>query len=462
MIVADHGRRQRCRQYGVPRGIDDVRRHGPGEVGVQGKRQQIGVQVVRLDPRQREVAVHPGAAMARRVLADRLDAGGEQAGRQRPRRAAPPTTGSSASARSPMTACAPGWRGRAPVRRRRRSRRRHNRGRSARRSARRHAGRRRGAGEQRAERRRGGMRAPVRRPQAGDAAALLVHHQHGLRRQGSAQCGDQRRQLPRASILRANRITPAGGCARNSAASSADSVGPAMPTMAAFRSRRPSSRPPWRGRARRMRWPGRRRRSRRCARAKGVAVVLDLAEGRLAMAEQVRHALRQPLPFALAAPSDANAASCTSGPFAAARRAPVRRSGSLVRRRRRLFGAACPAGADVATGAGTGTADGAAAAGRAAPAAPALPAAAPACRRWCRRRPTGFLVRAGDLHAARVVRLHPDRADCRPAPPARRRCDGRSASSRRQPTSKHAAQAAGDQRQPLRGRVHAARWRGTR
>ena len=44
---------------------------------------------------------------------------------------------------------------------------------------------------------------------------------------------------------------------RNSAASSADSVGPAMPTMAAFRSRRSSSRPPWRGRARRMRWPGR-------------------------------------------------------------------------------------------------------------------------------------------------------------------------------------------------------------
>ena len=37
------------------------------------------------------------------------------------------------------------------------------------------------------------------------------------------------------SMLRANRITPTGGYARNIAASSADSAGPAMPTMAAFR-----------------------------------------------------------------------------------------------------------------------------------------------------------------------------------------------------------------------------------
>ena len=67
----------------VPGGIDDVRRHGPGQVGIQGKRQQIGLESVRLHERQREMAVHPGAAVARRMLAHRLHAGGQQPGRER-------------------------------------------------------------------------------------------------------------------------------------------------------------------------------------------------------------------------------------------------------------------------------------------------------------------------------------------------------------------------------------------
>ena len=57
-------------------------------------------------------------------------------------------------------------------------------------------------------------------------------------------------------MLRANRMTPHGCSARNSAASSADSAGPAIPTMAAFRTRPPSSRRPWRASSRRSWWPG--------------------------------------------------------------------------------------------------------------------------------------------------------------------------------------------------------------
>ena len=45
MIVAITRRGQCRRQGGVPGGIDDVRRHRPGQVGVQGERQQIGLEV---------------------------------------------------------------------------------------------------------------------------------------------------------------------------------------------------------------------------------------------------------------------------------------------------------------------------------------------------------------------------------------------------------------------------------
>ena len=41
------------------------------------------------------------------------------------------------------------------------------------------------------------MGAPVRRPQARDPAAFLIHHQHGVRRQDAAQVGGQRGKLRR-------------------------------------------------------------------------------------------------------------------------------------------------------------------------------------------------------------------------------------------------------------------------
>ena len=104
----DHGRGQCRRQRGIPGRIDDVRRHGPGQVGVQGERQQIGIQIVGLDARQRQMAVHPRAAMPGRMLADRLHARRRAAPRRSAVPAARPRAGSSASARSPITAWAPG------------------------------------------------------------------------------------------------------------------------------------------------------------------------------------------------------------------------------------------------------------------------------------------------------------------------------------------------------------------
>ncbi len=51
------------------------------------------------------------------------------------------------------------------------------------------------AGEAPAERGRRRMRSPMRRAEAGDAAALLVHHQHGVARQDPPQRCGERRQL---------------------------------------------------------------------------------------------------------------------------------------------------------------------------------------------------------------------------------------------------------------------------
>ena len=74
----DDERGQGRGQRRIERRVDDVRRHHPGQIGVARERQQVGVEMVRLDGRQRQMAVDAGAAMARRVLADRLHAGGEQ------------------------------------------------------------------------------------------------------------------------------------------------------------------------------------------------------------------------------------------------------------------------------------------------------------------------------------------------------------------------------------------------
>ena len=98
-------------------------------------------------------------------------------------------------------------------------------------------------------------------------------------------------------MLRANRMTPHGFSARSSAVSSADSAGPAIPTIAAFRSPPPSSRHPWHAPSRRTRWPERRRRNRRAARAHCLAVVLGLAERGLALTQKVRQALGEALPL---------------------------------------------------------------------------------------------------------------------------------------------------------------------
>ena len=56
----DHGRRQRRRQRGVPARIEDVRRHRPGQVGVQGERQQVGVEVGSPPPAAARDGCRPG------------------------------------------------------------------------------------------------------------------------------------------------------------------------------------------------------------------------------------------------------------------------------------------------------------------------------------------------------------------------------------------------------------------
>ncbi len=182
----DHRRRQCRRQGGVPGGIDDVRRHGPGQVGVQGERQQIGIQVVRLDPRQRQMAVDARAAMAGRVLPDRLNAGGEQPRCQRaPQRrhlSRLPGQGPIADDRVRT--------GYGKVEHRRGN---HiETGRGAIQADQ-------GAGQPRraqvAQGRSGRMGAPVRRTQPRHAATFLIHHQHRVRWQDPAQLGDQCRKL---------------------------------------------------------------------------------------------------------------------------------------------------------------------------------------------------------------------------------------------------------------------------
>ena len=88
------------------------------------------------------------------------------------------------------------------------------------------------------------------------------------RRQNATQFGRQRAQLwwRRQYCARTGSLRRADDAA-NSSASSADSDGPAIPTIAAFRSRLPSSRTLWRARDRKNPWPGLCRQSRPSAHA---------------------------------------------------------------------------------------------------------------------------------------------------------------------------------------------------
>ncbi len=440
----DHGRGQCRRQGGVQRGIDDVRRHHPGQVGVQGERQHIGVEVVGLDARQREMAVHPGAAMAGRVLADRLDAGGQQ---PRGHGAAQARDGERVLRQRAVAddrVRRRGSPGPAPARRPRRSRRRRSRrpisapvSQAARSPAR-------GSRANSAPNAAGRMGAPVRRSQAGDPAALLIHHEHGAWAAArGASVGQQRASWAGSWMLRANRMTPQGGCARNSAASSADSPGrrcrrwrlsrrfpchgrqdrppPIMTRMLSEVGDRAAG--PFGAHAlaerrglgtHRLKPPVRTRQSVRPS-----CSVLLIAGWRLSSRSGMRFCKRCHSVFAAA--SDETAASCTSAALPAGAVCSGRRGcRMLVRRGRAPAFCACACfrttglgavGAAAGTGA-VGETTGAGAGGGGARRACGAGASGGGASLPLAVSPTAghdVLVRAGDLHAAGIVGLHPDR-----------------------------------------------------
>ena len=212
-----------------------MRGHHPGQVGICARTAADRPSVRRLDHRQRQVAVGPRAAVPGRVLADRLHAGGQQPRRHRRGPGAATASGSAAKARSPITSCAPGRRtsstgaqttsnpapahsapisapgepGRAqPGRRVARRTRADGGGRRMRRASAAAAAGRRGR--------------PPGRPSAPPrpAAPRAARRSAPPAAPGRRCCG-------------ANRITPAGGCARSSAASRPGERTPAMPTTAA-------------------------------------------------------------------------------------------------------------------------------------------------------------------------------------------------------------------------------------
>ena len=57
--------------------------HRPGEVGIQGERQDIRADIAGLDSRQGQVAIHPRPPVARRMLAHRLHTCRQQSRRHR-------------------------------------------------------------------------------------------------------------------------------------------------------------------------------------------------------------------------------------------------------------------------------------------------------------------------------------------------------------------------------------------
>ena len=418
MIALDHRRGQRRRQGRVPGRIDDVRRHGPRQVGVQGERQQIGVQIVRLDPRQRQMAVDPRPPMPRRVLATGwTPAASSPAANARPSRAT--SRGSSASARSPITACAPGNR---QVQHRRRH----------------HVEP--GGGAVQADQRPGqpgrahGFAAPPPADARASAAAAAGRRGRPPDPPSAPRRAAGRGAAPRSaarswagdSMLRANRITPHGGWAREQRCLARPRPpSPAMPTMAAFRSRRPSSRAPLaRTRSQNaVAWamspkpPVRTRHS-------VVAVVLDLADRRppLAPAGQAcgaSAAATRPSPHPRSAPPPAGPA-CPCLPGSGARRSDSggsRLSGTAAGFRRGLADRQWRCGQSDGRGGDRRRGRWRRRVQRLR--SRAFPAAAPACPRSLRRsRRTGCPRSRRPPACRRDCPASPGSGRCPPAPPA--------------------------------------------
>ena len=416
------------------------------------------------DARQRVMAVHQRPPVTRRVLGDRQHARRQQASATR-RPSAATAAGSAPKARSPMTSLAPGTRRSstgaqasvmpdaaqsspisAPV------------SQAARRPA--------AVGVvQRADGGGGRVRAPVRRPQPGDAAALLIDRDHRARRQHGARArrsapgaapgrdvaaeqdhpgrrhrAQQRRLVrqqrrpgdaddrgpqrfrswrastsaPLARTLRAERRSPRR-CRRSRRCAGARSAGrPARPAAPPAGGRRAGPACAWPGAATRSARPA------RCPRAASCTIVPPLApaRGRVAAGAAAPAAGDGGRAAGAAGRRGGGAgAGAGGGGRRAAGRARARRGGCICAR------SACGAGAS-----GAGAMASAAAGGAA----------------------HDLLVGADHLHAAGVVRLDAHRAACRPRSPGRRPGGGPSAP--RSPCRRPAAapSAARDQQQALR------------
>ena len=165
-----------------------MRGHGPGQVHVQGKREQVCVEVVRFDARQGEVTVNTGAPMPRNVLADRLNPRCEQSARKGPTEAgdllrfagqrAVADDGVGTGNRKVQHGCCDDVEaGISTI--------------QTYQCARQPGG----AQADQSGRRR--MQSPVWRPQPGDAPPLLIHHKNCARQQDSSQLCRQLAQLRR-------------------------------------------------------------------------------------------------------------------------------------------------------------------------------------------------------------------------------------------------------------------------
>lgn len=163
-----------------------MRGHGPGHVRVQGKREQVCVQVVRFDARQGKVTVDLSTPMPGNVLADWLNPGREQAAGKGPaeagdllgfagQRAVSDDGVRTRDGEVKHRCCDHIEAGIGAV--------------QADQCARQPGG---AQADQRGGRR---MQMPVWRPQPGDAAPLLVHHENRARQQDPAQLRREFAQL---------------------------------------------------------------------------------------------------------------------------------------------------------------------------------------------------------------------------------------------------------------------------
>ncbi len=228
--------------------------------------------------------------LAWRVLANRLHARRQQARGKCASQPGHSGRGSSANARSPITACAPGT-ARSSTRSRD-----HVEARGGAIEADQRPGQPCRANPAQPGRRR--MRTPMRRTQTRDATALLIHHQQRAHRQDPAQVSDQRGKLRRGlNVAREQNDTARRvgakhrslvGCQRQSAnpndgglqKSATEQFNPLARSRSqkdvacAVSEKPPNAHPPQR-----------------------VAVVVDLAEGGLMRTKQIRHALGQTIPL---------------------------------------------------------------------------------------------------------------------------------------------------------------------